>query len=379
MLNPLQQRRQFLSLAVYFITYGVVVNSLLARQPALQTRYALDTGEWGWVLFLLGLGGVAAHPISRFLLARWGSRRMCRRCGGLQALWMIVLVLAPTTWLFYISLFISGILNNCVGAAINTQGALLESETGKRQMGFHHAVYYIGSFIAAAASSLFAKFNVPLPIHFLIVGILLWCVYLLVGSKLIQDTHLQQKKAARETPMKVILPVGLVAAFAAITEGAINGWSTLYMNRGLGSTESMAAMGLGIFSLAMMAGRFLGDYNAERLGVYKLIRFGTWLSAAILTAVVLIHRDDVMLIGLVFIGLGHAASFPLIYSIAGRLGAGAIPAIMTFASTGSLLGPLFFGRIATHFSLNVVMLTAAGCFFLMGLIAIFLRKHDQRL
>lgn len=369
-------RQSFISLTIYFISYGLLVNTLYSRQPALQKQYDLDAADWGWVLFLVGLGSVLAYPVCRYFLGKWGSKRMCRRFGGLQALWLILLAYSPNVTVLYTALFFAGMLNSAVGIAINAQGALLESNSGKRQMGQLHAVFYVGSFITAALSSLSAKFNVPLGWHFGVLAFVMWFIYILVGSRLVGDFSPNQKKVRERGGWKTVLPVGVLTAFASITEGAITGWSILYLNKILGASESEASLGFAIFSLAMMSGRFLGDHVAERFGAATVVRFGAWMGAAVLIASVIIHQPNALLFGLVLIGLGHSACFPLIYSYVGKKGGNAVAKVVSMGFVGSLIGPIVFGRIAKLVSLDAVMISAAIALFIMGCLAFTIRdKH----
>ena len=149
-------RRTLLALTACFIAFGVVANTLFARQPSFQDMYALDNGEWGWVLFALGLGGLSAFPLNRWLLARWGSQVLIRRAGTAQGLWLIALGWLPGLPGLLVGLFVHGTLFNAINTAINSQAAQLEANSGQRMMGRLHAVFYLGTTVSALVSGVSA-------------------------------------------------------------------------------------------------------------------------------------------------------------------------------------------------------------------------------
>ena len=51
-----------------FIALSVAGVTLLSRQLALQSEYALSAGDWGWCLLAPGAGAVSAYPITRWMV-----------------------------------------------------------------------------------------------------------------------------------------------------------------------------------------------------------------------------------------------------------------------------------------------------------------------
>lgn len=367
-------RHARLALAVFFIACGAIGSSLFARQPALQLQYHLDALGWSRLLLSMGLGGLLAFPLTRWLLHHWGSQTMCLRCGMLMGLGFSLIPFWPSLATLQAALFVQGIIGSCVGVAINSQGALLEFQSKQRNMGFQHAVFYVGTFTGAILAALAARLQLPIAWHFPLLGMAVMVVFILAHPRLIQDevaprstTHLFQR------PSRAVLQLGALGCMAAMTESAINGWLPAYFNQVLHAGEAWAAASLALFAFAATIGRFRSDAHAERWGAPQLVAAGGLLAAAGLGVATLAGRLDGMLLGIILVGLGHAAVFPLLFSATGRHGAAAIPVVASMASLGSLAGPWILGWIADQSSIRWVMFAITGCFIALALLARALR------
>lgn len=358
------------ALAAFFITCGALGSSLFARQPALQQQYHLDALGWSRLLLSMGLGGLLAYPLTRWLLHHWGSRAMCLRCGILMGVGFGLIPFWPSLPMLQVALFVQGVIGSCVGVGINSQGALLELHSKQRNMGFQHAVFYVGTFTGAILAALATRAKLAMAWHFPILGVLVVIVFAFAHHWLLMEAP---KPGARghmfQRPSRAVLWLGALGCMAAMTESAVNGWLPAYFNQILHAGETWAAVSLALFALAATVGRFCSDANAERWGASRLVSIGGYLAATGLGLATLFGRLDGMLVGLVLVGLGHAAVFPLLFSATGRHGAAAIPAVASMASFGSLAGPWLLGRLADQTSIQWVMFAISGCFVLLALLA----------
>jgi fucose permease len=358
-----------------FISLGVVGNTLFARYPAFQAQFQLSAAEWGWTLFALGLGGLTAYPLNRLLLLRWGSRAMIQRCGVLLGLWLVCIPWASDTLQLWLGVYVLGVLVNAINVAVNSQAALMELSSGQRNMGKLHAMFYLGTTFSAVLSSGLVASDCGIGMHFALVGAILAVAYWQLAARLLPDVAPLENSGDVALPNPRIAGLGIMAACAALVEGGVNGWITLYLHDVLAASESVAALGIAVFSAAMMIGRLLTDSHADRWGAQRLVQLGTLLAAVALTLAVISHSLLFMFLALVVVGLGQAAIFPLLFSTAGRLGGNAIPGVASMGSGGGLVGPLLLGRVAAAASLPGVLLAVAG-----GLLALSWRAkslHDR--
>jgi|ERR1700674_1200817 fucose permease len=363
--------RSLWALTGCFISLGVVGNTLFARYPAFQAQFQLSATDWGCTLFALGLGGLTAYPLNRLLLLRWGSRATIQRCGVLLGVWMVCVPWVSNTIQLWLVVYFLGVLVNAISVGVNSQAALMELSSGQRNMGKLHAMFYFGTTVSAVLSSALVASDCGIRMHFGLVGAILAVAYWQLADRLLPDSARLSRRGAVALPNHRIAGLGVLAACAALVEGGMNGWITLYLHDVLAASASVAALGIAVFSAAMMVGRFLTDSHADRWGAQRLVRSGTLVAAMALGLAVISHSLLLMFLALVVVGLGQAAIFPLVFSTAGRLGGNAISGVASMGSGGGLVGPLLLGRVAAAASLPGVLLAVAG-----GLLALSWRAKS---
>ena len=327
---------------------------------ALPICWGLDNLQWSWVLLAAGVGGIASYPGNRWLLRRWGSVLLLRRLGIAGGA-----VIALTPWLpglhgLLAGIFMQGMLYAGINVAINHLASRMEVQQTRRMMGSHHAAFYLGAMLAALAGSAWFAAGLPLPLHMLLVGMLVAAIHGFASHALVDEPRPASAQAAASRLSGFGWRLGLLATCAAVAEGGIGGWTSIYLHQSLGASARVTGFGLAVFTGAMALGRILCDRLAERFGAARLVGIGALCAGAALIAAAGIHTVPAMLIALGVAGLGMAAVFPMLFSIGGRLGEQTVAAIAGMGALGGLLGPFLLGRIAASVSLEAVIWAVAA-------------------
>lgn len=128
-----------------------------------------------------------------------------------------------------------------------------------------------------------------------------------------------------------------------------------------------------VFSLAMTAGRLVGDAVTARLGDFRTLFWGGLLALTGF-AVLLLVKAPVAISGFALIGLGASNIVPVLFRLAGAqtvMPSGlAVAAITTAGYAGILVGPAGVGALAKVVGLPVAFWVLAG---LMALVPLFAR------
>jgi len=106
----------------------------------------------------------------------------------------------------------------------------------------------------------------------------------------------------RQTPLRRIWCLAVLAFFLMLCEGVANDWSALAMRDAFG----------------VPTGRLLTDGVVGRLGPVMVLRFGACIAAVTLTGVVLAPTQAVALTGWTLFGLGLSGCIPQLFSAAGH-------------------------------------------------------------
>ena len=154
-------------------------------------------------------------------------------------------------------------------------------------------------------------------------------------------------------------------------------WSAVYLNRTLGTTPGLAAIGYSAFALAMAGGRFCGDALNGRVGPVAIARYGGLLSALGLALALAAGHPWAAIAGFGLVGAGLAIVVPLAYTAAGNTpGVAPGPALASVASTGFfgfLAGPPLIGfaaeAVGLRLSLALVLVLCAGIVVLANTVA----------
>lgn len=343
-----------------FAALGIVASLLMTAQPQFEARWGIDNLQWSWVLFVTGLGGIASYPVNSWLLRRWGSVLLLRRFALLGGG-----VIALTPWLpglngLLAGMFAQGMIYAGVNVSVNLLAAQVEVRETRRMMGSLHGAFYIGAMLAALASGGLVAAGLSLPLHRLLAGMLVAAIHLFASYALVAEARPVSEKAAVSRLNWSWLRLGLLATCTAIAEGGISGWASIYLHQSLGASARVAGLGLALFSGSMALGRILCDRLAERFGAARLVGIGALCAGVTLVLAIFLHTLSAALIALSVTGLGMAAVFPMLFSVAGKLSANSVASIAGMGAVGGLLGPFLLGRISASISLDAVMLTVAA-------------------
>jgi predicted MFS family arabinose efflux permease len=363
-----ERRRQarWATAAIFFLL-GAIFGSWAARIPAVQARLELDPAQLGLALLGASAGAIVAMPATGAFIRRWGSRQVTDRATLLLCLVAPWLALAPTMLLLLLTLFLFGACYGVADVAMNAQAVAIERRYARPIMASFHGVFSVGGLVGAATAGMIAALGIAPAPHLIGVAIALLLLSRVAARFLIdapEETRAAGVAFAR-LPRALLIP-GVIGFCVFFGEGAMADWSAVYLDRTLGAQAAVAAAGYGAFSLAMAAGRFAGDAMTGKLGPPLVVRSGGLVAAAGLAAVIAARSPLPAIAGFAGVGIGLAAIFPVVLSVAARgsrIAPGtAISAVSTASYTGLLAGPPVIGFVANSAGLRVgIGVVAALC------------------
>jgi MFS family permease len=366
-----------IAVAAIFCANGALIANWFARIPDVKQQLGLGEGAFSLALLCMAVGALVSQPASGYMIGRVGSRLVTTTMALLFCAAVILPGLAGSLPVLMLALFFVGAANGGLDVAMNAQAALVERQYGRSIMNSFHALWSVGGLVGAAVGGLAVAAGLGVSPHFLIAAVLGTVVMLIAVRGLVPDGKPAGSAGGGHDPHfalppKALLPMGIVALCALISEGAIGDWGAIYLREGLGSPPGVAALGYSVFALMMAGGRFTGDWLTTRFGSGHIVRAGGALVVAGISLVLLGLAPWVAIVGYGLVGAGVSCIFPLILSAAARTpgvspGVG-IAAMATAGYTGFLLGPPIIGFLAEAFSLR----GAFGVLAIFGVIIIAL-------
>jgi MFS family permease len=155
-----------------------------------------------------------------------------------------------------------------------------------------------------------------------------------------------------------------LCALAFWVENAWQTWSAVHLERTLGATAGVSALGPAAFAAAAVAGRLAGQRLTQRFSDRVLIAAGAAVAAAGTGLAATASGTAVGLAGIVAAGAGTAVCAPTIISLAGaaspaRERGAAVSTVTTIAYLGFLIGPAVVGGLASLTDLRISLTAVA--------------------
>jgi predicted MFS family arabinose efflux permease len=368
------------AVAVAFTANGMAFASFISRTPALRDDLGLSVAQLGLLLLCLSAGAVAGLPLSGPLVHRLDPGRAVLTGALAVGLGLVGLasgllggVVVPAA----IGLVLTGLGVGVWDVAMNVEGADVERALGRPLMPRLHAGFSLGTVAGAGLGAASAATDVPLAVQVLAVATLVpSVVFAAVRHFLPARADLRAERAggsgaltAWREPRTVM--IGLLVLGFAFTEGTANDWLAIALVDGYGASETVGAVGFGLFVAAMTVGRLVGGSALERFGRVAVLRATAALALAGLLLVVLGGSTGWALAGALLWGAGAALGFPVGMSAAADDPARAAARVSVASSIGYtafLAGAPLIGLLAEHIGILRALLVVLGA-LVLGLLA----------
>jgi MFS family permease len=344
------------AIAAIFCLNGLMLANWFTRIPDVKNLFQLTEQSLSFVLLCTAVGALISQPIVGMLIGRFGSHNIIRIMLLAFVLSLSLPGLVTSLPMLMLALFVVGALNGGLDVAMNSQASLVEQRYQKPIMSSFHGLWSVGSLIGAVIGGFIAEQGLGISQHlFLVVGVGLVLALPLL-KPMIVDTNVQAGGPSFALPPRALLVLGAISFGVLFCEGAVADWSAVFMRESLLASPSTAAMGYAMFSLTMAIGRLAGDGVAQRFRPEMVVRGGGVFVAVGFLMAVLSGNITISIIGFALVGIGLAATFPLVISAAAQTPGVhpslAITAMSTIGYTGFLIGPPLIGTIADAISLR---------------------------
>lgn len=349
--------------SLLFIADGAGFGVWAAHIPVFKELLHLSSTALSVILLALVLGSLVSMPLVGQLVARLGSRTVVYAAIAGYILATAALSRVAGFWLLVALAALFGAAKGALDVSINAQGAYVERKLGKLVISSFQGCWSLGGLLGATVSSYILRRGGSIRTDFLEISFaLLICAVVACPFLLREETKAGSSPAWR-LPDRRLLRIAGIAFLGLFAEGAMADWDGVYLNTSVGVTLAQAALGYAVFSLAMAAGRFVGDRLLERFTPVAVLRVsGCVLCGGVAFALVL-NSWWAALLGFLCAGLGLANIVPVVWGAAGRdqtIGAGpALATVTTVGYFGFLAGPPVIGALAAVSSVRIALIAVS--------------------
>ena len=358
--------------AVFFVN-GALFANWVTRVPAVKDAVDTGTGPLGLALLGIGAGSLMSMPFSGRLCERYGSGRIVTASGLGMSVVLLLPAVAPDVVVLGLTLLLYGAGFGLLDVSMNVQAVAVVKKLERPIMPWFHAAFSAGGLLGAATGGLAAQADLGLVPHFALVGTVMAAVVAWAHRHLLPDppppepppepAPAVETERRRRRLTAYVVGVGAIAACAALGEGVMADWTTLFLRDVRDVDAGPAAAGFAAFSIAMTAGRLGGETAIRRLGATRVLQVGGTTAALGVLLAVVVPSPVAAVAGFLLVGLGLSCGFPLAISAAGESGEGSgsneIATASIIGYLGFLLGPPLIGLLAEVVGLGPALLAVA--------------------
>ena len=368
-----------LALSAFFFLSGFCFSSWASRIPSIKLTFDMNEAELGSFLFILPVCSLIGLPISGWLISKYDSRYLLISGFLIYIFSLLGIGYASNIQSLTVVVCFFAFGLRAINISMNTQAIQLQKRYGRTINGSFHGIWSLGGLFGILFATSMIYFNITMFVHLAVVVIFALLLSLTASSYLLKnDRETGGNKLRLGSPDKFIFYTGLVVFCAAVCEGGIYDWSSIYFREVVNA--ELFTLSYLVFMVAMTLSRFFTDALTNLLGMKKLFLISASVVVFGVLILILFPTFYPALVGFFITGLGVASIFPMSFSLAShskKYAPGlAISIVGTYATVGVLLAPPFVGYVAHIFSLNLAFLIFVIAAFLL---IVFSRKAYQQI
>lgn len=367
-----------------FFACALMLGSWYPRIPDVQEAAGLEG-------LALGLA-LSGYPVGILLLFTFGTRlasrmtftasfRMVVPALGLA---LIGAVLAPNAPLLFCALLAAGALQGVLAITGNVEADRMEAAAGKSFLVRAHGFYSLATVLAGTLGIGFRAWDVPPWLH---LGAMLPAATLLVLAATRGMLPTPGEVEASTGPDRIVRPTAaIIVLFLAggaslYLDNAASDWSGILLRDGYGAGTVFVTVTVAIWALGQAAGRIAYPNLAAITGNSGLALIMTGSAMAGLVLVVLSQSPLLAVAGLLLMGFGTSALFPMAISAAARLAdrssAANVASISQLAFLAGIATPIVLGGLVQVGGIRLAFASGAVLLAISMAVLLMRRPFDE--
>lgn len=345
------------AVGLVFSSDSLLFGSWVAHIPFIKEKLQLSNEQLGLALFAMPVGLILMNPLTGWLVGRLGQARACLLSALVLCLAICVPINAPNVYVMAAGLFVVGLSGALLNVAMNTCATDVEKADGISIMASCHGMWSLGGMIGSGLAGLAIALKISPSVH--MAGMALGVLALTLAVRPVIrsiPTIPAESTTSFVRPNLALLIMIIIGLAVSMGEGVALDWSAVYLREVADASRQVAALGFGCFSLAMTAGRFMGDAIIPRYGGQRLLLWGALLATAGLVLAIAVPIPVVVLLGFLLLGAGSSLGAPILYAASMRVpgipAAAGLATFATFSFIGFLAGPPVIGFVAGQWGLS---------------------------
>jgi len=376
-----KKRMVFWAACIGILFFGMAITTLGSVVPQLRIKFHLDDISAGTLFSILPFGILMGSLFFGPFCDRYDYRILLALTCFIMFTGFEGIAYAPSNVILKMCVFLFGL----GGGAINGASSALISDISEKEKGANLSL--LGVFFAIGALGMpfllgILENSFSYKIILSIIGIatfIMGVFFLLI--KFPPPKHAGGLPVAKSLSLlkdSVLLLIAFFLFFQSAFEGIINNWTTTYLSGylHLSPDKALYALSLSVVGMAIMRlllGSVFRNTNAKKIWTFS---FSLLLAGLLFLSLGKFFYPAV--IGLILIGAGMAAGFPIMLSYVGNrfkeLSGTAFSIAFVIALLGNMIINYGMGFIVQKYGIRQLTTVGFVEFFIMALLCIFILK-----
>lgn len=368
-------------LLLAFGVFGMLFGVWQVVLPDLTLALQIDDAQLGLALTVGAGASLPAMWLAGRAVDRFGAKRVLYLTASVMAAAYTAFATIPAYLLLIVLLLFFYGASGAFDIAINAAALTFERATGMQFMTTLHAAFSGGALLGALGTGALLAAGTPFNLLYLAVPVALAGTMLVVRRSSIGEGRAvttTEPHGRRRTWSLILVSLGIVAAMATLSEGALESWTAIYLRLTLGFPATFGVAGVAAFHAAMVIGRLTGGRVVAAIGRRWTLIAGGTLALVAMPLALATDEPAIVLTGFFLVAIGLSSLFPIAISMAGTLHGGgrgrSAATVMTLGYAGFLVGPALIGGMAGLTSLRLALLVVA----VAGLVTIVIAARPLR-
>ena len=360
----------FASACFGILIFGISLVTLGSVAPSLQQQFELDKISSGTLFSILPVGILAGSLVFGPFADRFGYKSILILSGLIIFAGFQGIAFSGSLNILKVCVFLFGVSSGSLNGAANALVSDISESNKSANLSLLGVFFAIGALgMPLILGMLKSLYNYKQIVS--AVGVLP-----LASTILFFITKFPEPKQEKNFPMNeipallrndIILLVGFFLFCQSSFEGIINNWTTTYLIQKLSVSESKALYALSLYVLGMAVMRIIMGSVLRKTSSDLIVKISFLMLLAGIAILWRSNSHGVAVTGLILIGGGLAAGFPVMLGVVGNkfadLSGTAFSIVLTLALLGNMIVNFFMGVIAeklgiAHLTTMAFVLTA---------------------
>jgi fucose permease len=378
------RRTLFAIACLGMLAFGIVLTTLGAVLPSVIERFGIDTAAAGSLFLLMTFGILLGSVVFGPIVDRNGYKGMLLLATALIAIGIEGIAFAPSMAWLRIAVAVVGFGGGIINGGTNALVADVSADdrtAGLSLLGVFFGVGAVGvPFVLASLLGAFSHSAIIAAVGaFVVVPFVITAATPFPAPKQPQGFPLAVARRLLRDP--VLLLMGLMLFLQSGIEITVGGWTATFFRDELRITERRALVYLSLFWFGLMLARLALGSVLKRVAPTRVL-LGCIAVGVVGAATLILARDaSVSALGVFLLGVGLAATFPVVLGFVGdryaELSGTAFSVVIVMALTGGMLLPWLTGVLGATYGLRgsfvIVPVALVLLSVLLGVVASRLR------